>query len=425
MTQEQAADQWDPIGRHRTSRRRRGLAPVRMAVRIVAAGVSLSLLVGAGYLRHTYDSLDRGLHRVAVGGLGQAPAPATGARLQHIDGAAQNLLVIGDDDRSGLTPRQIATLHVGAADATTSTDTLMVVHVPANGAKATLISIPRDSYVAIPGFRNDKINAAYIDGYTYGTAGYPVTASSSVAQRQAAGLTLLVRVVKNLTGLTIDHYVLVNFLGFYNIAVAIRGVTVDLCHAVDDSPARNRAQGLGGVGSGFVESAGVHHLTPTESLEFVRQRHNLFDGHGHELNDIGREARQRYFLAAAFARIERAGTLLNPGKLNALVAAIKSTLTIDSGLSLDSLAHQLLDLTGGNIVGQTIPTQGSRTFPSPVGDALVVDPVQVQDRISRWLNPPAPSTPSSSTPAGSSAAPGGATRTPAGGVAAAAHGCVN
>ncbi|WP_375499490.1 LCP family protein [uncultured Jatrophihabitans sp.] len=402
-----------PSGQHRTGRGRTGtVSALRLLGKIVAAIVSASLLVGAGYFRTSYTSLERGLHRVSVGGLGQPAPVARGDTPKQVDGSAQNLLVIGDDDRSGLTPQEIETLHVGAASPTTSTDTLLLVHVPANGAKATLISIPRDSYVAIPGFKNAKINAAYIDGAQYGTDGFPVTSSSSDAEKQAAGITLLIRVLKNLTGLRIDHYVLVNFLGFFHIAQAIKGVTVNLCHAVDDSR------------SGFVQSAGVHHLTPVQALEFVRQRHNLSDAQGHQLNDFGREARQRYFLAAAFNKIETAGTLLNPSRLNGLIAAIKSTLTIDDGLSLTTLAHQMLDLTSGNIAGQTIPTEGSQMFPAPVGSALIVDPATVQRQIQRWLHP---------SRAGPSSTPGGSTRTSStsaapsksGSAAPAQHGCIN
>ena len=376
----------------------------RRLLQVVAALVSASLLVAMGYYRHTYTSLDNGLHRIAIGGLGR-PTAAPGdsvradAQVRQVDGAAQNLLIIGSDSRAGLSRAEIQRLHVGASDGTTSTDTLLVVHVPADGSRATLISIPRDSYVDIPGFQSNKINAAYVDGYTYGTDGYPVDGSSSDQQRQAAGLTLLIRVIKNLTGLEIDHYVMVNFLGFYNIAQAIGGIPVNLCHAVDDTGAYNQAHGEGAVGSGFQMSAGHHDLTPLQSLEFVRQRHNLVDSRGNQLNDIGREARQRYFLGAAFAKIESAGTLIHPGTLSSLVDALKSTLILDDGLSLQSLAHQMLDLTGGNIVGQTIPTRGGQTFPG-VGDALVVDVPAVQAQIQRWLSPPAatPNSPVTGSP---------------------------
>ncbi len=418
-------------GRHRPAQRHPRVWPAaRLTVKVLAALLSASVLIGAGYFRNSYTSLENGLHRVSVGGLGQ-PAPAAhGAQPQQVDGSAQNLLIIGDDDRSGLTSAQKKQLHVGASSATTSTDTLLVVHVPANGRKATLISIPRDSYVPIPGFQRGKINAAYVDGYTYGTDGYPVSSSSSAQQRQSAGITLLIRVIKNLTGLQIDHYVLVNFLGFFNIAAAIHGVSVNLCHAVDDTPAHNRTEGLGGVGSGFQESAGPHSLTPVQSLEFVRQRHNLVDAKGNQLNDLGREARQRYFLAAAFRKIESARTLLEPGKLNALIEAIKKTLTIDDGLSLESLAHQMLDLSSGNILGQTIPTEGTQNVGS-VGDVVVVDPATVQNRIRQWLAAPAPSTKPRTPTSASSPASSGAGSSPSATASAspsvppAQKGCIN
>jgi LCP family protein required for cell wall assembly len=369
----------------------------RRTVQSVAALISLTLLLAMGYFHYTYTSLDSGLTHLKVGNLGEAtPAPGASSANAHAQGSTQNLLLIGSDSRAGLTPAQIKALHVGASDPTTSTDTLLIVHIPAGGAKATLISIPRDSYVPIPGFKSDKINAAYIDGYTYGTDGFPVSSTSTVKQRQAAGLTLLIGVIKTLTGLDIDHYAMVSFLGFYDIASAIGGISVNLCHAVDDTSAYNEAHGEGDVGSGFDQTAGHHDLTPVETLQFVRQRHNLVDAQGKQLNDLGREARQRYFLAAAFTKVASAGTLVNPGKLKALTSAIKKTLTLDPDLSLQSLADQLIGLSGNNIGGDTIPTEGSKTFPSPVGSALIVDPAKVQAQIQKWLNP-APASPSSSS----------------------------
>lgn len=366
------------LGRHRSRGRGTGVGAALLTGKVLVALLSFSLLLGMGYFWHNYTSLANGLHHVAVGGLGQPVpgglgqvSPGSSYRPQHIDGTAQNLLVIGIDSRQGLTKAEEKEFHVGS-DVSDSTDTLMVVHVPSNGAKATLISIPRDSYVEIPGFKSNKINAAYVDGYTDGTDGFPVTSSSTPDQRQAAGLTVLIRVIKSLAGLEIDHYVLVNFLGFYNIAKAINGVSVNLCHTVDDPY------------SGFKMSAGHHDLNPQQSLAFVRQRHNL---PGNE-DELGREARQRYFLAAAFKKIESAGTLLNPSKLSNLISAIKSTLTVDPQLSLTRLADQMLDLSEGNIVGQTIHTDGSRTFAYPVGSALIVDPPTVQAQIQKWLNPP-------------------------------------
>ena len=412
-------------GRHRTTSSGRAVPVVARRVgKSLIALLSATVLLAMGYYRYTYNSLDNGLHRVAVGGLGSTPTPAAGATVTHVDGTAQNLLIIGNDSRAGLSAADAKKLHVGngsSVDGTDSTDTLMVVHVPADGSKATLISIPRDSYVDIPGFQSAKINAAYADGYYYGTDGFPVTSSSTTEQRQAAGLTLLIQVIKNLTGLAIDHYVMVNFIGFYDIAKAIGGISVNLCHAVNDSTARNEAAGNGAVGSGFVMSAGRHDLTPVQSLKFVRQRHFLPNG------DLDREARQRYFLAAAFQKVESAGTLLSPGKLNSLISAVKKTLTLDDRISLPDLARQMNELTGSHIVGQTIPNDGTQM----IGDqsVIVVDPATVQAQIQKWLNPTpsgssgssASSTAGSTSSGSSSASSAGSTSTPT----AASKGCIN
>ena len=97
--------------------------------------LSASSSVGVGYFRDSSISLENGLHRVI--GRRPRPAGARGARSPAAAGrrSAQNLLIIGDDDRSGLTSAQKKQLHVGASSATASTDTLLVVHVPADGAR--------------------------------------------------------------------------------------------------------------------------------------------------------------------------------------------------------------------------------------------------------------------------------------------------
>jgi len=348
-----------------------------VAAKVAAALVSATLFVAIGYFSYTYHSLDRGLRRVALSNLGKAPSNAI--HDARANGKSQNILVVGDDSRAGLSAAQIKQLKVGN-DATTSTDTIMVVHVPADGSKATLISIPRDSYVDIPdGWAKNKINAAYADA----------SGGQDTPAAQRAGENLLVETVSDLTGLTINHYIQVGFSGFYTIAKAIGGIDVNLCDTVDDTIAHNIAEGAGSVGSGFKMTAGRHHLTPVQSLEFVRQRHNL-PGIG---DDLGREQRQRYFLAQAFHQILNLGVLTNPVKLNHLVAAIKGAFVVDDGFTLQSLAHQMIDLNGNNIVGQTIPTTGTAMVQiaenSYASSVVTVDPAQVRSWIQRVLDPPA------------------------------------
>jgi LCP family protein required for cell wall assembly len=345
---------------------------MRTLGRVLGASLSATLLVVIGYGWYQYRSLDHGLHRLHIANLGSTPTV-------EVKGAAQNILIVGVDSRDGLSYREQRLLSVGDSSSL-SADTIMVVHVPANGSRATMISIPRDSFVAIPGgFLDSKINAAYADGYVYAKRG------SSPDERRAAGASVLVGAVQRLTGLRIDHYVQVGFGGFYTIAKAIGGIHVNLCAATNDTFAHNAAQGLGRVGSGFKMSAGPHDLTPVQALEFVRQRHNLPGG------DLAREKRQQYFITAAFEKIMSADVLLDPGKLNALVDAIDGAFFVDDrGFSLLDLARQLGNLGAGNITGYTIPTagEGTRTVGGASQSVLLVQPRRVQDFVRRVLSPP-------------------------------------
>src|SRR5262249_52750028 len=133
-------------GRHRRTGAYRDVWSVlRAGGKVAAASISFALLLISGWAWYNYADLKRHTHVLNISGLG-APTPvgATGSR--QIDGTAQNILIVGIDSRAGLTAAQKRYLKVGN-DITTSTDTIMLVHVPADGSKATLISIPRDSWV--------------------------------------------------------------------------------------------------------------------------------------------------------------------------------------------------------------------------------------------------------------------------------------
>lgn len=323
--------------------------------------LSVLLFAAFGYGFYNYRDLTSHQQRITVGGLGQPASDSgvTGAAAPPGTGSAENILLVGLDTREGLTAAQDKHLKVGLNDnGTMSTDTIIVVHIPADGRRATLLSIPRDTYVDIPGEGPDKINAAYVDGYD----SHP---NATQAQAEGYGATKLTKTVKQLTGLEIDHYVQVGFGGFVNIVKAIGSVPVDLCDSVDDTYAYNRAQG-GSGGSGFKMSAGVHDLNPTQALEFVRQRHNL---PGPVTDDLGREARQRYFLKQAFNKIATAGVLLNPIKLKALISAVDNAFTFGGeNFGILQFAEQMSQLTSRHISGSSIPITG---YPL-IGDQSVV-----------------------------------------------------
>jgi LCP family protein required for cell wall assembly len=170
-------------------------------------------------------------------------------------------------------------------------------------------------------------------------AAYPIAVEAAHGDK-AAGAQLLVQTIENLTGLSVDHFVQIDLLGFYRISNAIGGVDVCLNHAVKES------------NSGIDLKAGHQLIKGTQALAFVRQRYGFPEG------DLDRIKRQQYFLSAVFRQISSAGTLLNPLKLQNLLKAVSSSLQMDPDLVPFKLAKQMQNLQAGNFSFTTIPTQG-------------------------------------------------------------------
>jgi LCP family protein required for cell wall assembly len=218
---------------------------------------------------------------------------------------------------------------------------MMVLHVPADGRKATLISFPRDSWVNIPGFGMNKLNAAFAFGSQNGGG-------------DAGGARLLISTIQNLTGLTIDHFVRISMLGFYNVVNALGPVDVCLNNAVDDPYSTVNLP------------KGVSTLNAQQALAFVRQRHGLPNG------DLDRIVRQQYFLSVEARQILSAGTLLNPVKLQNVLDAVSSSIQTDPGLDLIALATQLHGLSANNLATATIPVSGTPTITVNGSDVSIV-----------------------------------------------------
>jgi LCP family protein required for cell wall assembly len=336
-------------GRHRVRNR------VVLVVMIVAGLLATSVVVVSGWAWWTYRDFSTKISRVdALSGPGKPT--------KDIDGKDQNILIAGNDDRDTATDAELAQLGTTRDGGSLNTDTMMLVHVPANGAKATVISFPRDSYVAIPGFGSNKLNSVYPDGYT--------STNGSAAAKRTAGARLLVRVIQDLTGLTIDHFVQVDLLGFYRISNAIGGVPVVLCQAQHE------------INSGIDLPAGRSVIKGKQALAFVRQRYGLPNG------DFDRIKRQQYFLSAAFRQITSAGTLLNPFKLKNLLTAVDRSLQMDPTLNPLALAQQMQSLTADNITFKTIPTDGLGS--NDAGSVVLVNPAEVRQFVQGLIKPPTP-----------------------------------
>ena len=324
---------------------------MRVGVRGLFASLSLLVILGSGIAWVTYKNFTADVPH------GQ-PVPALAAGEHDPDGSAQNILLIGNDTRAGATKAELTALHTGHDTTTANADTMMVLHIPADGSAPSLVSFPRDSWVAIPGHGRGKINAAYPDGYTAAKS-----AGRSELAAESAGIILTIKTIHALTGLYIDHYMQVNLLGFYRISEAIGGVTVCLNHAQNASTDRDE---FGSGYSGIDLPAGVSVIKGVQALAFVRQRHGLPHG------DLDRIKRQQYFLKSAFQKVTSAGILLNPFKLNRMMKAVGSSLLVDPKLDLLALARQFESLTTGKINFATIPNNGPQLiYPDGVETSIV------------------------------------------------------
>jgi LCP family protein required for cell wall assembly len=313
------------------------------------------------------------------------------------DDGATDILLVGSDDRTDVRgnplPESVLKLLRTQYDAGLNTDTIMLLRVPKNGGRAYAVSIPRDTYVTIPGYQDDKINSAY--GVLKSRAEHQLEAAGQSAaaadqQSSVAGQKALIETVQNLTGAHVDHYVEVNLYGFYLLSKAIGGVDVCLRHATSDSD------------SGADFPAGKQTVFGGAALSFVRQRKNLPDG------DLSRIVRQQVFLASAVHKVLSAGTLTSPSALSGLLDAMGRSLVTDPGMDLPSLVQQAVNLTSGNVEFVTIPVVNDNAR-SPRGQSIVqVDPGTVQQFVASLSQPPAPSSAAPPSAQPSSAQPSSA-----------------
>lgn len=326
----------------------------RIGLRAVVALLSATVLAATGYGWRYYQDLSGGINTTNV---------ISGE--QHPAGTDQNILLVGVDSRTDaqgrpLSKQVLAELHSGAEEGVLNSDTIILLHVPADGGKATGISIPRDSYVDIPGYGKNKINSAYPQATLAAAEKLRNRGLDEAAvdrESRTAGRTELIKTVEKLTGVKIDHFAEVNLLGFYQLTNAIGGVEVCLKNPTKD------------FRSGADFKAGRQVISGGDALAFVRQRHGL------PQSDFSRIRRQQVFLAAVAHKILSAGTLTSPTKLQGLIDTAKASVVLDSGWDILGFARQASNLAGGNLQFMTIPTAGSDT--NSAGDVVLVDPDEV------------------------------------------------
>ncbi|MFB6812522.1 LCP family protein [Streptomyces sp. NPDC056387] len=295
----------------------------RRLLRWIALGLALLVLCGAAVGWWLYRKLDGNITE-------DTSAAAELERYErerptHAAGGSQNILLIGSDSRSGK-----ENARYGQDGGTERSDTAILLHLPADRRSATAVSIPRDLMTRIPacltenGSRTAERLAQFNWAYQWG------------------GAACTIRTVEKLTGIRIDHHMVVDFGGFKRMVNAVGGVEVCLKEPISDPEAKLKLP------------AGRQTLHGEQALGFVRARYSLGNG-----SDTERMARQQQFLGSLVRKVQSNGVLLNPGRLYPLLDAATSSLTTDPGLAslrdLYELVRGIRDIPTEQVKFLTVP----------------------------------------------------------------------
>ncbi|MBL1082221.1 LCP family protein [Streptomyces actinomycinicus] len=263
--------------------------------------LSVVVLASAGIGHAVVSSLDAGITRVDA---------FKDMKNRPVAGHGMNVLLVGTDGRDEISEQDRRTYRLGGQPCH-CTDTMMIVHIAEDRDRASVVSLPRDSYAEMP---------AHVDqnsGRRHGP--HPVKLNAAYAE---GGPQLTIRTVENMTHVKIDHYLEVDFTSFMKTVDVLGGVTV-----CTPTPLKDRYTGLD-------LAPGTHTLKGGQALQYVRARH--LDG----ASDLGRMKRQQRFLAALIEKATSSGVLLNPMRFRDVTRAVLGSVRADAGFGTD----ELLDL---------------------------------------------------------------------------------
>lgn len=293
-------------------------------LRWTALGVSVVILATAGTGWWFYNKLDHNIRTDTTASAElrtyekERPTPVA------VD--AENILLIGSDSRSGDNKKY------GRDSGTQRSDTTILLHLSADKKNATAVSIPRDLMTDIPDcIKKDK------------TRTKPQFAQFNWAF-EFGGTACTVRTVEKMTGIRINHYMVIDFEGFKGMVDAVDGVEVCLKKPVDDKDAHLKLP------------AGRQTLRGEQALGYVRARHSIGNG-----SDTERIQRQQQFLGSLVKKVQSNGVLLNPTRLYPVLDAATRSLTTDPGLDtlkdLYDLTRRMRDIPTENVRFLTVPRE--------------------------------------------------------------------
>ncbi|SNR27451.1 transcriptional attenuator, LytR family [Haloechinothrix alba] len=294
-------------------RRTRRVALILVAVLLVLGGgaagglylISENLAGNVERVPSVFDELDPD----------ERPEPAEG-----VDEGARTFLLAGIDSRSTEPTTGEEATGSSALDGGARSDAIVLVRLEADGESATAVSIPRDSWVPVPGYGHTKINAAYAHG----------------------GPALLVHTLEELTDVRIDHFAVIDFAGFEGMTDAVGGIEVEVESATSYK--------------GVEFEAGVNHLDGEEALAYVRQRKDLPQG------DLDRVRRHQRALRALLGEAVSGETMRSPTRAYELLDTVSRWVSVDDTLTnsrLRSLVLELRSLRSHDMTFLTAPVTGT------------------------------------------------------------------
>lgn len=323
----------------------------RSALRGVALTLSAALLFGVSSVAWLGQRLSSNIETIDVGALmagGPTVKPSitvesTRDAEDPAAGRALNILVLGSDQRTG------ENAAIGGEDPSMASDTTIVVHISADRTRVELVSIPRDSLVDIPSCQAS--NGATTKAQTHAMFNSAFALGWTAGGDLASAAACTGRTVQDNTGLTMDHFVVVDFVGFQGMVNAIDGVQICIPQEMHDSVI------------GLNLAAGNQTLDGPTALQFARSRHNNV-GNGGDLDRIGNQQR---LIAAMADQVLSDEVLLNPVKLTTFLSAATDSLTVDDGLNLANLTglgYSLRTVRSANITLMTIPVAAAPEDPN-------------------------------------------------------------
>ncbi len=302
---------------------------------LLCGGIAGGIWLYAGSIEDKIDRVD------AFTGVPEAGRPS------KVTPKAMNILLLGSDSRANRNQDS------NGEGTNARSDTIIVIHLPADRQNAQLISIPRDTWTTIPEHGKAKINAGYALGDT----------------------PLMVRTVEEFTKVRIDHVVLIDFAGFKEVIDALGGIEIVV------------EQNLKSIHPPYrTFKAGAQHLNGEEALDYSRQRYQFKDG------DFRRIENQQQVMRAVVEKAASRDLLSDAAKLNAFVRATADALTADHELSVFDLALELRHLRSTDMTFLTSPSKGTgwegsqSVVYSDAAKAPELYAAVNSDRVGAWLS---------------------------------------